>query len=76
MLFYCSPRMHSELHHHVAQGPLQEWVKPIKVQANKTPPILSQKAGKGHRLHTEAYVLSEHKQCIVAKSSTWLWQWA
>lgn len=54
--------MHSELHHNVAQGPLQEWAKPIRVEADKTPPTLSQKASKGHRLHTGADVFPDHKQ--------------
>ena len=54
--------MLSELHHNVAQGPLLEWMKPIRVEADKAPPTLSQKASKGHHLHTGADVCPDHKQ--------------
>lgn len=61
--------MHSELHHNVAQGPLQEGAWPMRAQAEKTsPPPRSQQANNGHHLHTEADVLTEHSS-VAARSS-------
>lgn len=58
--------MHSELHHNVAQSPLPEWARPVRVQAEKTtPPTLSQQTNKGRLLHTEAHVLAEHNHVVV-----------
>lgn len=68
--------MHSEFYHNVTQDPLQEWVKRIRILAEKiTPPILSEKVSKAHRLHTQAGAQPNANNKIVARSSTCLWPW-